>query len=255
MKRPSLVAASAACVVFLAAGLFAARRNRNSNRPPPAAGLQPGPANIAFIDVNKVFKNHTRFNMMMTEMKAELDNAEASIKHERDSIKSLMQKLEGFKPGSPEYKQLEEETARRQSELAVSVQLQKKNFLQQEAHNYYTVYTEMMQEVEYFAANNGVAMVMRFNGDPVDMQKPDDVLREINKPVLWFPAGCDITGFIIERLNRAKMNADQRGARPCRWAPIRRRTPTALMSAAAAGAGGPGWSRGRPTRFFWPFHG
>lgn len=212
MKRPSLVAASAACVVFLAAGLFAARaQSQQQPAAPPAAGLQPGPANIAFIDVNKVFKNHTRFNMMMTEMKAELDNAEASIKRERDSIKSLMQKLEGFKPGSPEYKQLEEETARRQSELAVSVQLQKKNFLQQEAHNYYTVYTEMMQEVEYFAANNGVAMVMRFNGDPVDMQKPDDVLREINKPVLWFPAGCDITGFIIERLNRAKMNADQRG--------------------------------------------
>lgn len=212
VKRPSFLAAIAAALFCVTLGLAAAQAQQA--QPRPQQGLQPGPANIAFIDVNKIFKSHQRFQMMVNEMKADLDKAEAELRKERDSLKALNEQISELRAGTPEYKQREEEIARRQSDLAVRLQLQKKEFMQREARNYYTVYQEMMQEVEYFASNSGVSMVMRFNGDQVDVQNPEHVLRDINKPVLWFPAGCDITGYIIERLNRAGINTAAQPGRP-----------------------------------------
>jgi hypothetical protein len=79
--------------------------------------------------------------------------------------------------------------------------MRKKEFIQQEAKIYYGVYQEIMGAVEDFANQTGVALVMRYNREPASVEKPDDVLREINKPVVWSPRGRDITDFIIQKVN------------------------------------------------------
>ena len=60
-------------------------------------------------------------------------------------------------------------------------------------------------------------MVLRFNGEQVDVQRPDSVLNFINRPVVWYDPGLDITEFILADVNRPGVNpatADQRGAQP-----------------------------------------
>lgn len=178
---------------------------------PQAPGVSASGA-IALLDVTYVFKNHARFKALMAELQADVDAAEASVKKDQGNLKALAERLEGYRAGTPEYKQLEEELAKRQSDMAVQVQLQKKDFLQREAKIYHNVYQELMQEVDYYAANNGIALVMRFNGDTVDASKPEDVLRDINKPIVWYPKDRDITPFILQRVNRPEANPVNRGA-------------------------------------------
>jgi len=135
-----------------------------------------------------------------------MEAAEANVKKERDTLKSLVDSLEQYRAGTPDYKRLEEDITRRQADLATRVQLQKKDFLLREARVHYTVYQEILQEVDYFAASRGISMVLRFNSEPVDVERPDDVLRHINKPIVWVPQGCNITPYVLERLNRAQLN-------------------------------------------------
>jgi Skp family chaperone for outer membrane proteins len=202
VKRSPFVAALAASVFALLMCISLA----DAQQPAPARGLQPGPANIAFLDLNKVIKSHARFTMMTTELKQAVSQAGSEIEKERNAIKALMDRLAQYGVGSVEYKQLEAEIAQRQSTLSVNAQMQRRDLMRREAQNHFSVYQEVMQEVEYFAANNGIAAVMQFDGTPVDKQNPDSVGREITKSVLWFPAGCDITDFIISRVNRADLN-------------------------------------------------
>ena len=54
--------------------------------------------------------------------------------------------------------------------------MQKNEFLQREAMIYHNVYQEILQATDYFCKHNGIDMVMRFSGDPVDVQNPDSVL-------------------------------------------------------------------------------
>jgi Skp family chaperone for outer membrane proteins len=174
----------------------------------PAAG-----PNIALLDVSYIFKNHARFKGQMEEMKADVERAEQQVKTERDAIGKLAERLQEFRKGTPDYKQMEEELAKRGADLQVQVQLQKNEFLQREAKIYHNVYQEIWQVTDYYAKQNGVDMVLRFNGDPVDVERPDSVLSFINKPVVWYQKQLDITPAVLQELNRnAPAQADRRAA-------------------------------------------
>ncbi len=164
---------------------------------PPGAG-----PNVALLDVSYIFKNHPRFKDMMNDMKADVERAEADVNRERDTIRKLAEKLDDFRKGSPDYKAMEEEIARKEADLSVKVQLQRKQFLEREAKNYLTVYQEIEQEVNYYCQNKNIDMVLRFNGDPADANKPDSVLSYINKPVVWYQKDRDITPIILDSLQK-----------------------------------------------------
>jgi Skp family chaperone for outer membrane proteins len=178
--------------------------------PTPTAGPR-----LALLDVSRIFKSHQRFKGMMDDMKADVDRAEAQVKAERETINKLAERLQEFRKGTPDYKQMEEELAKRQADLAVQVQLQKNEFLQREAKIYHNVYQELWQATDYFCKQNRIDMVLRFNGEAVDVDRPDSVLTFINKPVVWYDRGLDITDAILQELNRTAINpgpANNRGA-------------------------------------------
>ena len=197
-------------VAGVAVFLATASSSNAQSRPMAAVGTPSSSgSSIAVLDVSYVFKNLPRFKAFMEQMQVDVSAAETDVKKERDSLKSEFEALEQYRSGTPDYKERETQLTRRRAELATRIELQKRDFLQRESKIYNTVYEEMMQEVDYYAANNGIAMVLRFNGDPVDTQKPEDVLRRINQPIVWYPKDRDITPVILERLAARGGNVGQ----------------------------------------------
>jgi Skp family chaperone for outer membrane proteins len=170
------------------------------------SGQSPAAVRLALLDVGRIFKNHARFKGMMEAMKADVERAEKQVKAERDEINKLGENMQEFRKGTIEYKQKEEELAKRQADLQVKVQLQKNEFLQREAKIYHNVYQEILQVTDYFAKQNRIDMVLRFNGEEVDVERPDSVLSFINKPVVWYDPGLDITNDILRNVNRGAVN-------------------------------------------------
>ncbi len=189
----------------------------------PAAAQAPsrpvGPS-VALLDVSYIFKNHARFKSMMQDMKADVERAEGQVRSERDAIGKLAERLNEFRKGSVEYKQLETELTKRQADLSVQVTLQKNEFLQREATIYHNVYEEILQATDYYSQQNGISMVVRFNGDPVDVQRPDSVLAHINQQVVWYQKNMDITPAILQELNRNAVNPGPARAAPTRPATV-----------------------------------
>ena len=169
---------------------------------------------LALIDVTHIFKNHIRFKGMMGDMKDDVKKAENWVKGERIAVGKLAERLQEFKKGTPDYKAMEEEVARRQADLSVKVQLQRNDFLQREAKIYYNVYQEIWQATDYFARQHNIDIVFRFNGNEVNPDLPQEVLSNINKQVVWYDRGLNITDAILKELNRTAINpaaADRRG--------------------------------------------
>ena len=198
MKRPNwyLVIAAATLCCGLLAGPAVAQAPPASQAPAvPTAGA------VGLLDVNFIFKNHHRFKLQMEEMRADVERAEAAVQKEREAIQRLGEQLEQYK-GTRDYKAMEQEIGDRQARLAVQVRMQQRDFLEREAKIYHNTYKEIWQEVDYYCRSQNLAMVLRFNGDPADPTKPEEVLRDINKPVVWYRNGLDITGDILAALNR-----------------------------------------------------
>jgi Skp family chaperone for outer membrane proteins len=175
------------------------------NPQPPAV---PTGGAIGLLDVNYIFKNHQRFKLQMEEMRTDVERAEATVQKDREAIQKLAEELERYK-GTRDYRAMEQDIADRQAKLAVQVRMQQREFLEREARIYHNTYKEIWQAVDYYCRNQNLAMVLRFNGDPADATKPEEVLRDINKPVVWYRNGMDITGSILADLNRDQQRVGQ----------------------------------------------
>jgi Skp family chaperone for outer membrane proteins len=213
-------ALAATVILSLSASLAPTARAQAPMQAQPAVGPvagQPLPGTrIALIDVNKIFQNHLRFKAAMEQMKQDVATAEKQMKDQRDVITRAGEDLQRLAKGSPDYKAAEEDLTRRQTELTLQVQRQKNDFVQREAQIYNNVYQEILARTDYFCRQTGIDMVLRFNGEKVDINQPNSVLSFINRPVVWYSTDLDITGPVLQELNRspAPPTADRNNAVP-----------------------------------------
>lgn len=168
---------------------------------PNPAGANAAKYNIAVVDISYIFKKHARFASTMEAMKKEMEGIEADLKADRQKIAEQEQQRNQFNVGTADYKQLDEEVARKMAEFNLKMGKLRKDFLEREAKVYYQTYLEVVDAVKYYAKRQNIGLVLRFNGESVDPNRRDDVLREINKPVV-VQDQIDITPDVLALLNR-----------------------------------------------------
>jgi Skp family chaperone for outer membrane proteins len=189
-----------------------------SAQAPNPAGANAGKYSIAVVDISYIFKNHARFRASMESMKKEMETIESELKADREKIAQSEQQRNTYKPGTTEYKKMDEEVARQMAEFNLKMGRLRKDFLEREAKVYYQTYLEVVDAVKYYAKRQNIGLVLRFNGEPVDAAKREDVLREINKPVV-VQDQIDITPDVLVLLNRDQQGAAQPTAVPQQGGP------------------------------------
>ncbi len=158
---------------------------------------------VATVDIAYIFKNHLGFKAQIEQMKRDAEAAEDTLKKEQALLKQMVEKLKEFKPGTPDFKKLEEDITQRQANAQVSVSLQKKEFMERETKIHSTIYREIEDAVKYYADRTGIQLVLQFNGDPLDVNNRQSVAMNLNKLVVY-QRGIDITPIILESLNRSR---------------------------------------------------
>jgi Skp family chaperone for outer membrane proteins len=155
---------------------------------------------VVVIDISKVFDSHARFKQNMEAMKQEVQAFEATLRKRGEEIQTIQNEMKQFQPGSAEYKQREEQIMKIQADGQIAATQKKKEFLDREAQVYFGVYQEIVNEVEAFANENGIAIVIRFNSEEIKQDR-NAVLEGINRAVVY-QSKSNITNAIIERLVR-----------------------------------------------------
>lgn len=169
---------------------------------------------IVVVDLSKVFEQHPQFKQQMDAIKAAVKSSEAEIQTRGKDIESRAKKLQTFKPSSPEYKQLESETARLQAQIQADMALKRKDFLEQEARAYYSTYLQVKEEIKVFAESNRIGLVLRFSSEEIDPTNRQSVLQGVNQPILYNQGGLDITHYIVDRLHRSAGGAQRTAQAP-----------------------------------------
>jgi Skp family chaperone for outer membrane proteins len=219
VNKTPLLAVSAAVLLSLcfAPSLALAQSGQPGGAGGRPAQTQPQQQNpfigkVVLLDVNLIFKNHERFKAQMNQLKNDADAMDVQMKREEASLKNEVAGLQKFGPGSPEYKSLEEQIARKRADFTIKVSQQRREFLLREASNYNDTYKEIEDEVGYFCQTYGVSMVLRYMSDAVDPDNPDSILANINKPVVWHDQTLNITPYIMKRFQAPVNTANSRPA-------------------------------------------
>jgi Skp family chaperone for outer membrane proteins len=212
-RELSLLSICAAALLFCTAGATQAQNTPN------AAGANAQKYGVAVVDIPYVFKNYSKFQATSDSMKKEMETIDASVKAERANLAKAEQLRNSYAAGSAEYKKADEDLARMMAEFQLKTSKLQKDFMERQAKLYYQTYLEVVEAVGRYAKSRGIGLVMRFNGEPVNPDKREDVMRDINKQVV-IQDGIDITPDVLMLLNRDG-GAAPRTAQPASQLPTR----------------------------------
>ena len=167
---------------------------------------------VAVVDVSYIFKNHNGFKQSMERMKDQVKAFEQTLKGKAEQLKTMREALEDFNAGSPEYKQREQDIARRQAQLQADTQLKQKEFLEAEARLYYKTYNLITKEIASFCAREGFSLVLRYNSEKINSEDRASVLQGVNRAVVY-QRNLNITKAILARLNGASPRVSSKPVR------------------------------------------
>lgn len=191
-------------VTFSSVGVFAQGRppvNRAQSRPTTSRPASRGP--VAVVDISHIFQNFGGFKAQMEKMKQEVQAYESQLKARHEALAKERETLNQYKPGSPNYKQLEQRLADTFAKLQVDTQLKKKEFLENEAKVYYQTYMHVNKAIASYAARNNIGLVLRFSREEMNQQDRNSVLAGVNRAVVFHQGSLDITTDILSEISRA----------------------------------------------------
>lgn len=166
----------------------------------PATGTSPH--GIAVIDVTYILEHYTKLKKAMEFYKSQAQQVEDKLKQQQSAIQKKAEGLKALQPGTPDYKKLEEELTKAESDWKLEVASKRRDFAEQESSYYLRAYQELSAAVKTYCERNGIQLVLRFNGAPIDPNNREMVQMEVFKLVMYYDKRIDITDAVLQELNR-----------------------------------------------------
>ncbi|MBI1311503.1 OmpH family outer membrane protein [bacterium] len=157
---------------------------------------------IGLIDMAKVFQQYEKFKDLNEGLNAEAKARAEQRKNIAEEAKKIAEEIKAFKPGTPQYIELEAKFAQLQSQFAAQEKLDGVNYNRKQAEVFEKTYVEVSNVVSIYAKHFGFTVVIRFNSEPLDTEDPSKLASGLNKLVVFHRPQDDITEAVVEYLNR-----------------------------------------------------
>ena len=155
---------------------------------------------IAVVDISYIFKEHKKFIATMEGMKSEMKGIEENLKSKRDSIAQMEEARNRLETGSADFKKMDDQLATEKAKFNLEMDRLRKDLMERESKVYFNTYQQVSYAIANYAKQRNIGLVLRFNGDKPDPNKRPDILKDINKPVV-FENNIDITRDILAIVN------------------------------------------------------
>jgi len=172
---------------------------------------------VGLIDMAYVFKNYKKFELLRDDLKAEITASDQQASAKMQQLKALQEELKEYKEGSPNFLSSEEKLVKMTGEFESFRKVAQRDFMRKEAEIYKTIYLEVSDAVAKGADYFGYTLIIRFNRDGLDTaSNPQEVIKSMNKQVVFHRTEDDITASVLEFLNDqyASKTKSPRNSRP-----------------------------------------
>jgi outer membrane protein len=156
---------------------------------------------IVLIDMAKVFNESREFADLRDDLKADIQQSETRAKQMATNISQTQALLKGLAQGTADHATAEKElTAMTRKYQDFRKDAQRK-FLAKESQIYRDVYMKVRSTVQRIAEQRNCALVIRFDSKPLNSKDPQQILKSVQRQVIYYREQDDITGEAIEALN------------------------------------------------------
>jgi Skp family chaperone for outer membrane proteins len=163
------------------------------------AQTQPADAGfVALLDVVRVFNENADHASRMERIRQQAESVKAHVEAELEKIRIDAQPLQTMPQGTPERNALEGQLEQRQTGLKTQARQQEMDLLKEEATVYFQTWNRMQEVLTQVATQNKISLVLRFDSADIDAENRADVIKGVNRSVIYHDTSFDITGMVIE---------------------------------------------------------
>jgi len=161
------------------------------------------PHKVGLIDMAHVFQNYRKFEVLREDLKGQIGQSDKQAKQMAAAMKSLQEQMKELKSGSPAYVAVEKKILKTKSEFDAFSQGARRDLMRKESQIYKTIYLEVADAVQKYAAYYNYTLIIRFNRLVLDEKAtPPEVVQRMNKQVVYFRSDDDITDSVLQYLNK-----------------------------------------------------
>ncbi|MES2789850.1 MAG: OmpH family outer membrane protein [Planctomycetota bacterium] len=178
--------------------------------------VESGPHKVGLIDMAFLFSKYSKFETLRADLKAEIETADASLKARLEKIKGLQAEMKDLVPNSPDFVAREKQI----TELAAAAEAERKNlqrkFMREETKVYQTVYREVLDAVNKYAAIYKYTLIIRYSRDEAAEagDDPQKVMQALQRQVVFNRAEDDVTDAVLRYLNNQYKPATRSATKP-----------------------------------------
>lgn len=158
---------------------------------------------IALIDMAELFKKYQKFQDKREGLKGQIENKEKVLKATIKKMADIQEEMKTFSQGSDEFIAREKQLTKMKSEIESERQSAQRDFFRQESKVYKEVYDEVTAAVASYAKYYKYTLVLRFSReDTTGNEDPQKVMQDLQRQVVFYQKGDDITDKVISYLNK-----------------------------------------------------
>ena len=159
---------------------------------------------IAVLDVAKVFKENKAFNQQIEAIQAQAQKLKAEVEGKQQNLQQKAHDIsEKYNINTPERKSEEAKLEQDMTALRTYARQSETELMAAEAKVYYDTYQKMSGFVSEFAKQYKISLVLRFDSSECNAGDRNDVIKMVNRPVVY-QSSSDITTYVIEKMNNVQ---------------------------------------------------
>jgi Skp family chaperone for outer membrane proteins len=140
-------------------------------------------------------------------MRSRVEDKEGQLQKMMNEAKLIRDQQTKLDANSQTYRDNESKLTQKLAEIETFRQQTRRDLITEEATLYHDVYGNVRQAVAWVAEQRGVTLVLRIFDDPISPSNPEEVIKAVNRQVLYSHDSLDLTDDVLQVINRSSTAA------------------------------------------------
>lgn len=162
-----------------------------------------GATSVGVVDLSRVLDEYQQFQALREQMRSRVQAKETQLQRMMSEAKQLRDIQKDLDPNSDDYRNNESKLTQLVAQVETFRQQTRRDLINEEATLYHNVYQRVRQAVEWVAQQRGVQLVLRVSNDPISPDNPEEVIKAVNRRVIYHDGALDLTSDVLRVINRS----------------------------------------------------
>ena len=161
---------------------------------------------IAVVNLDKLFNGYKKHAERLQPIREGAKELDESVQIRQVEMETAANQLRKAMPGSPDQLRLQQQLVKLQNDLRIFLETERQKLQKREVSALIATQKDVDAQIKKTSKERGLKLVLRQYPPPEENQPLQEVVKNLNRDVVYHEEGLDITDEVLKALNETKPN-------------------------------------------------